>query len=352
MPAITREAGARPRMSAWSRISAWRRALGLLPVLAGLAAGPVGAQSLCVFSVTGAQGDLWNQMQDYALTMRNDGVALGLRPYPREQLVAEDLKAGQCDAALMTGVRARQFNAYTGSIDAIGGLPGYDAVELLFQALARPTAAGPLRNGPYEVAGLLPLGAAWLFINDRRVNSIEKMVGRRLAVLDYDRAQLLMADRIGVIPVNADITNFAGKFNNGVVDVVASPAVAYRPLELYRGVGARGVVVKLPVAQITFQLLIRHDRFPAGFGQASRTRFLDLFKPAMKVIREAEDDLLFFYPPPDQDRDRYRHMLQEARIALTGAGVYDRQMMRLMKKVRCRLEPAAGECSDSRELTP
>lgn len=317
-----------------------------------LATGTADAQSLCVFSVTGAQGELWNQMQDYALAMRSNGVTLELKPYTREQLVAEDLKAGQCDAGLMTGIRVRQFNSYAGSIDAVGGLPGYEALELLFQALARPAAAEPLRSGPYEVAGLLPLGSAWLFLNDRRINSIEKMVGRRLAVLDYDRAQLLMADRIGAIPVNADVTSFAGKFNNGVVDVVAAPAVAYRPLELYRGVGARGVVVKLPVAQITFQLLIRHERFPSGFGQQSRTGFLALFEPAMKVVREAEDDLLFFYPPPDRDRERYRALLQESRIALTREGIYDPRMMKLMKKVRCRLEPTAGECSDNRELTP
>lgn len=327
------------------------RTLALL--LATLLAGShAAAQSLCVFTLVGAQGELWSQAQDYALAMRRHGVVFELRPYTREQVAAEDLKAGLCDAALLGGLRARQFNSYSGSIDAIGGLPGYDALHLLLQALARPAAAAPLRNGPWEIGGIMPMGAAWLFVNDRRINSVEKMAGRRLAVLDHDRAQLLMAQRIGATAVSADVSNFAGKFNNGVVDVVAAPAVAYRPLELYRGVGTRGVVVKLPVAQLTFQLVLRHERFPPGFGQPSREQFLSLFTPAMQVITAAEDELLFFYPPPDRDRDRYRLMLQEARIALAQEGVYDARMMRLMKKVRCRLEPAAAECSDTRELAP
>lgn len=336
-----------PMTASGNKPGRWLCAL-LLCLLAGMAQ----SQSLCVFSVTGATGELWNSMQDYSLAMRARGVTLEPRPYSREQIAAEDLKAGQCDAALITGIRARLFNNYAGSIDAIGGLNSYEQVRLLLEVLARPESAEALRNGPFEVAGLMPLGAAWLFVGDRRINSVEKMAGRKVAVLDYDRAQLLMAERIGAVAVSSDITNFAGKFNNGAVDVVAAPAVAYLPLELYRGVGTRGVIVKLPVAQITFQLLIRHERFPPGFGQASREFFLNLHEPAMKVVREAEDNLLFFYPPPDRDRDRYRNLLQEARITLTAEGIYDARMMRLMKKVRCKLEPTAAECSDRRELGP
>lgn len=99
------------------------------------------------------------------------------------------------------------------------------------------------------------------------------MAGKRLAVFEHDPAQMAMATRIGAQPVSSDVSNFAGKFNNGVVDVIAAPAVAYMPLEIYRGVGANGVALDMPVAQLTFQLLLRHKRFPEGFAARARGIF-------------------------------------------------------------------------------
>ena len=307
------------------------------------------AQVFCVFDMLGAQGQLFSAMKEYALQARSWGVTLEVRPYVDERVASEDFKAGQCDAALLTGMRARQFNHVVGSIDSIGAMPGYPALKLLIETLARPEAGKLMVNGNYEVGGIMPLGAAYLFLRDRHINSVAKMAGKKIAVLDYDQAQLRMAQRIGAQAVSSDVSNFAGKFNNGVVDVVAAPAVAYLPLELYKGVGTQGVVVKMPVAQLTFQLLLHRQQFPEGFGQHSRSYFLQLFDPALKAVLEAEDQIMFFYPPPDGDSGKYQEMMREARISMTGEGIYDRRMMGIMKKVRCRLDPGNVECSDPRE---
>ncbi len=303
----------------------------------------------CVFDMAGRQGPLYGAMKEYALDARGWGVSLEVKAYTDERIAAEDLKAGQCDAALLTGVRARPLNTFTGSIDSIGGLPDYGSLKQVFTALNRPGAAELLRQGEFEVTGLLPLGAAYLFLRDRRINSVAKMAGRKMAVLDYDPAQVRMVERIGAQGVASDVTNFAGKFNNGQVDVVASPAVAYLPLELYKGVGSQGVVLKLPVAQLTFQMISRRNAFPDTFGPASRSWFLNRFDPMMKAIRDAEDDILFFFPPPDGDAPKYVEMMREARVSMTEQGLYDRRMMRLMKKVRCIRAPAQAECADNRE---
>ncbi|AJD46813.1 RND type efflux pump [Isoalcanivorax pacificus W11-5] len=325
-------------------IAGW---LGALACAAALADSP--ARSLCVFSVQGTQGELFGQMRDFAVAAQTQGVTLTPRVLVDERIAAEDFKADQCDAALLTGIRARAFNPFAGSIDAIGGLPDYDALRTLITLLARPELAPRMRQGPYEVAGIMPLGAAYIFLNDRRINSVEKIAGKRLAVFEHDAAQLMMAQRIGAQPVLSDVSNFSGKFNNGVVDVIAAPAIAYMALELYRGVGAHGVVVDMPVAQLTFQLVIRHQRFPEGFGHWARQYFLALFDPALKVVIASENEMLFFFPPPDSDAERYQLLLQESRIALTDAGHYDRQMMQLMKRVRCAHAPENAECSDARE---
>lgn len=308
------------------------------------------AQKFCIFDMVGKQGPLFAAMKEYSLMAQTWGVKIELASYVDERIAAEDFKAGQCDAVLLTGIRARQFNSFTGSIDSIGGLVDYSALKVLLETLSyHPQAQTLLHQGNYEVAGIFPLGAAYLFLKDRKINSVAKMAGRKIAVLDYDPAQVRMAQRIGAQAVSSDVTNFAGKFNNGVVDVVVAPAVAYLPLELYKGVGSQGVVLRLPVAQLTFQVLINPKKFPENFADTSRKYFFKQFDLVLRAIQQAEEDILFFFPVPDGDEQKYHDMMREARISMTQQGFYDPAMMRLMKKVRCRLQPQQAECADNRE---
>lgn len=324
--------------------------LGLISTLMMASSSVFASQKFCIFDMVGKQGPLFAAMKEYSLNAQKWGAKVELVSYVDERIAAEDFKAGQCDAVLLTGIRARQFNQFAGSIDSIGGLANYTALKLLLETLSHhPQAQSLLRQGQYEVAGIFPLGAAYLFLGDRQINSVAKMAGRKIAVLDYDPAQVKMAQRIGAQAVASDVTNFAGKFNNGVVDVVVAPAVAYMPLELYKGVGAKGVVLRLPVAQLSFQMLIRPEKFPAHFADASRKYFFTQFDAVIKAVQQAEEDILFFFPVPDGDEAKYQDMMREARIAMTKDGFYDPAMMRLMKKVRCRLQPQQAECADNRE---
>ncbi|MDP2228324.1 MAG: DUF6091 family protein [Moraxellaceae bacterium] len=327
---------------AWRPIFAFLLGWLLWPALAT-------AQSLCVFDIAGTKGPLYSEMSEFALEARRWGVTLTPRAYIDERVASEDFKAGQCDAVLVSGMRARAFNAFTGSIDSIGGLPDYTTLQQLLLTLTRTDAATLMVSGPYEVAGVLPMGAAYLFLRDRRIDGVEKMAGRKIAVLEHDAAQVRMASRIGAQAVTADVSTFAGLFNNGQVDVTAAPAVAYLPLELYRGVGSKGAVIRMPVAQLTLQLLIRREQFPEGFAARARAHFPARYPALFDAIRSAENDIFFFFPPPDGELPKYREMLRQARVSMTADGIYDARMMRLMKRVRCRAEPSAAECSDSLE---
>ncbi|HAD08083.1 MAG TPA: hypothetical protein DCF62_01260, partial [Porticoccaceae bacterium] len=84
------------------------------------------------------------------------------QPYTSESVVAEDLKAGICDAALMTGMRGRLFNKYTGTIDSIGGLPSDEHMRILLQVLANPKSADKMVQGEYVILGVAPGGAAYV----------------------------------------------------------------------------------------------------------------------------------------------------------------------------------------------
>ena len=61
--------------------------------------------------------------------------------------------------------------------------------------------------------------------------------------------------------------------------------------------------------------------------------------------REQEIPAHFWLDLPANEQARYEQIMREARVQLTKEGAYDPRMMALMKKVRCKIEPANAECS-------
>jgi ABC-type amino acid transport substrate-binding protein len=309
------------------------------------------ANKVCVFDILGAQGDVTGMMKDYALAAKGMGGQIELKTYTDERTAAEDFKAGQCDGVMLTGLRGRQFNDFTGSLDSLGAIPSNKIMEKALATLANPALAPKMVQGKYEVAGIAPAGAAYLFVKDRSINSVEKLAGKKIAVFDYDKSQAKMVQKIGAQPVSSDITNFAAKFNNGAVDIVAAPALAYKPLEMYKGLGKNGAIVRFPVVQLTFQLIINKDKFPAGFGQKSRAYWNSQTPRAMGIVTKAEKDIPagVWMDLPEKDKDGYIVLLRDARIALTKEGIYNPFTMKVLKKTRCSVNGADAECSQNLE---
>ncbi|WP_348246108.1 putative solute-binding protein, partial [Salmonella enterica] len=83
--------------------------------------------------IIGNVGPVMGAMRDWQLAALQWGLKVELIPFTNEAIAAEDLKAGKCDAALITGIRARAFNQYAGTIDSIGGVPSTDHLRLLLQ---------------------------------------------------------------------------------------------------------------------------------------------------------------------------------------------------------------------------
>ncbi len=309
------------------------------------------ALTLCVWDPLGAQGEGFSTMKDYALTARNWGADVVLKPYTDERVASEDFKAGQCDAALISGLRARSYIPFTGSIDSVGAIPSYTHMRKVIELLANPKLTPKMINGPYEFAGAVPLGAAYAFVNDRRINSMAKAAGKKVAVLDWDKSQAEVARMVGAVPVQSDITNFAGKFNNGQVDIIFCPIVGYKALELYKGLGKNGGIARYPVVQVTAQLIIRREKFPPDFGLKSRMLIADQVPRFFGIIRNVEREVepAHWMPVPLSDRDGYEKVMRELRIHLSKAGYYDPAMMTLLKRVRCKMEPDNAECSLNNE---
>lgn len=307
------------------------------------------AQSFCVFDVLGMQGPFYNSMREYATLARKWNVELELKAYTSEAQAVEDFSAGKCDMVSITGIRARDFNLFSSSIEAIGGLKTNSQMKSVIDTISRPEASKLMIQDNYEVVGVLPIGAAYLFLNDRSINAVDKLKGKRIAVLAHDLVQLRMATRLGFAPLAADIDDFAQKFNSGEAELIAAPAIAYMPLELFKGVSNKGLVLKMPVAHLSLQVVTHLHKFSADFGQKSRSYFAGQFDNLQKPITNAEQEILYFFPAPDGEYDNYQNLLRDARISLTEEGVYDPKMISLLKKVRCKSESSLNECADNKE---
>lgn len=312
-------------------------------------------RKVCVFDLIGSSGDVYNIMTDFKAAARSQGYDLEMKAYTDERIAAEDLSSGQCDASAITGIRGRKFNKFSGSIDSIGAIPDYEAMRIVMTVLGsnQESINDQLRSNSYEVMGVMPMGATYLFVKDQKINDVDALAGKSIAVMEYDEAQAKMASRVGMSPVQSDITNFSGRFNNHSVDIAFAPLAAYNALELYRGMGENGGIVDYVLGQLSMQLITRQGTFSSEFAAWSREWFAsDGWDRAMKVINNARREVpkKWWIRISDEDDARYNEMMREARIEMTGNGIYDKDMMRLLRKVRCKVDASRAECSDNREL--
>jgi len=277
-------------------------------------------------------------------------------------VASEDFRTGQCDAVIATAFRTRQFNAVAGSLDTLGATTivrdgkinindSYEVVRKVIQTYTAPQAARLMTEGNYEVGGIIPLGAAYPVVNDRKINTVEALAGKRIASFDYDKAQAVMIQRIGAQPVSADITNFSTKFNNGSVDMIAAPSLAYKPLELHKGIGKNGAIARFPILILTYQVILNKTKFPEGFGAKSREYWLGQFDRALQLIKQADASI----PPgtwmdlTSENSYKYTLMLRESRIAIAEKGMYDKRGLKVIKKIRCSVNPSDPECATKSE---
>lgn len=320
------------------------------------------AQRICVYDLLGASGDLFNMAKDYVIAAQRHGVSIELKGYTDERVATEDFRTGQCDGVIATAFRTRQFNQVSGAIDSLGATTivrdgkidmaaSYEVVRRIIQTYADPKANKLMIEGNYEVGGVVPLGAAYPIVNDRKINTVEALAGKRIASFDYDKAQAVMIQKIGAQPVSADITNFSSKFNNGVVDFIAAPSLAYKPLELYKGIGKNGAIARFPILILTYQIILNKTKFPDGFGEKSRDYWLTQFDRALQLVKQSDASI-----PPSTWMDltaenayKYTLMLRESRIDIAQKGLYDKRGLRIIKRIRCSVNPADPECATKSE---
>ena len=329
-------------------------------VLALSGAGVQAKQKVCVFDILGANGDAFNTAKDYALEMQRHGADLELKVYIDERVAVEDYRTGQCDAVMATALRTRAFNGMAAALDSMGAATvvrgdkvdlnaSFEVVRRFVEVLSEPKAAELMSSGEHEVGGILPMGAAYAFSRDRGLNVLGGLQGRKVATLEHDQAQAEWVRRLGGTPVSADSLNFGAMFNNAHVDVLIAPTIAYKPLELQRGLGTQGGVSRFPLTIYTYQLVLRKAAVPAGFAQLSRSYMAQNFDLAIASLRLADRGVpaSYWVDVPPASVQPAVGLLREVRKTLVEQGVYDAKGLRLAKRLRCEQAPTAAECASN-----
>lgn len=342
--------------------------------------------TLCVYSPDGANGEAFEQATSYIselpriaqvakqfgvdlkiirpskLQMRIDmdypqlkkkaSTELNLRVYTDERVLTEDFRSKRCDGAGISNLRARQFNPFVGSIDAIGAVQSYKQLSAVIQLLARPEYDAKMVNKDYEVVGIVPLGAAYIMVNDRRIDTLAKAAGKKVAVMNFDGTQKKLVQNVGAQPISVDLLTVGGKFNNKEVDIMAGPALLFKPLELQKGMNDKngktvGGIIRFPLIQVTGTLIMQRNKFPAGMGSIAREIISKQLRPAFEFVDKIEKEIpaKYWMEMREADKPGYIKIMREARIQMTKEGYYDPAMMKILKKVRCAQNPSSFECA-------
>ena len=336
-----------------TRMSRWIAA-GLTALSMAVAA-PAHAEtrSICVYDPAGKSGDYYGLMSKYATEASTWGVEVEIKAYTDEETAAKDYEAGQCDGVVATGVRLQRFNRFAATIEAIGGLQTYTQLKQMVTTLASSAgASAKLSQDGNTVVGFIPVGAVYLFVRDREVDTVPDLAGKRIATMAYDKASVFMVDRVGAIMVPADLGSIGPKFNNGDVDACYVSAPAFRPFELHRGLEGGGGILKAPLAQATLQVMIRDSKFPEGFADKSRKDLNGRFGTALSIIEKAEADIpaKFWVDIPAATLADWDQMFQGVRISLRDEKkAYDGMMLGVMKTLRCTENGSRAECAENKE---
>lgn len=310
-------------------------------------------QEICVFDLLGKAGESYKLIEEWKLSAQTWQGDIELIPYQDEEKAEKDFDAGKCDGVYMTSMRARKYNKFAGSVDAVGAVTSnaiaQKAISYVLDKRNRHRLTATVNGDKFEVAGIIQVGLAYIFVRDKNIDTIEKAKGKKFAYLHYDQAQKAIVESIDLVAVPSDISDFVKKFNSGKVDVIAAPAYAYKPLEISKGL-TNGALFDFPVVNITGDLIIRPSKFPANFGAQSRQWFIKKLPSNFSMVQRLEAGMnAKKITLSNEDRERYQKMLRDGRMNLTKQGVYDSTMMNVLKRARCTVERTNFECSLSGE---
>ncbi len=306
-------------------------------------------KTFCVWDPVGRTGPVMTFYSDVIPKAQAWGLRLKFVAYTEETDAVKAFKAGKCEAVVLTSILSRQFVQFAGTMDAIGAINSQEGLELAIATLSRPRAGNLMIEGNYEVVTTFPIGSMYAFVKDRSIDTIEEFSRKKLAILNKDPQMQKFADLSGASKVNVTLSNFADKFEQGMVDIVIMPALAYNTFELYNGLGKKGGIIDYRLYYGMLQTISKRDQFPEDFGFNMRKYMLTRLKEMNKMVLDAEDEIPDYYWIETNQfvKDDIDHFSKRVRLSLQDSDVNNPTALKLFWKIRCRLDPSRGECKES-----
>lgn len=330
-----------------ARLLMWCGAM-LLMASAHLSAKTLTPVTFCVWDPVGANGPFIAFLKETKLKAISWGVELNLEAYTDEKVAANDFKSGICDAVFLTNILAKDFVPFSAAFGAPGAVRSLKELKTLSASLNSSKAEGLITNEKYQVAGLFPIGEIYTFVRDRSNVAIANISGKKVSVLNGDVASTKFVETVGASPVHTTLATWAGQFNNGNIDVLFGPALAYNTFELYKGLGDKGGIVDFNILYAVMEAVVNLERVPEGFGEQMRSHALTRFDELENTVRQAKSEIPQHYwiTLDEQNRKEYEAMVKKVRLSLRDEKEYDAKAITILWKIRCKFEPSATECSE------
>lgn len=301
----------------------------------------------CVWDPVGRTGPFMNFFKGTVAEAFRWGYDLQMEAYTDESVAANDFKSGQCDAVLLTNILAKDFLPFTGAFGAPGGVRSIEELKTLSASLNNPKALPLIKYNDYELGGLYPIGEIYTFVQDRSKTRISDVSGRKVSILNNDVASMKFVEMVGASPVHTSLATWAGQFNNGNVDVMFAPALAYNTFELYKGLGAEGGIIDHSILYAVMEVVVNSKRAPEGLANHFRQHALTRFDELENTVNQAYSEIPanYWVKLEDEQREEYEDMIKKVRLTLRDEKVYDSKAVSILWKIRCKYDPGAKECS-------
>ena len=142
-------------------------------------------QEICVFDLLGKAGESYKLVEEWKLASKTWQGDIELIPYQDEEKAERDFDAGKCDGVYMTSMRARKYNKFAGSVDAVGAVTSnaiaQKAITYVLDKRNQHRLTATTNGEKYEVVGIIQVGLAYIFVRDKNIDTIEKAKGKKKA---------------------------------------------------------------------------------------------------------------------------------------------------------------------------
>jgi hypothetical protein len=314
---------------------------------ASASAAPLAPLKFCVWDPVGSSGPFIAFLKETKLKAISWGVDLQMDAYTDEKVASNDFKSGICDAVFLTNLLAKDFVPFSAAFGAPGAITTLTELKTLSATLNSPKARKFITNGKYEVTGLFPIGEIYTFVRDRSNINIANISGKKVSILNGDMASTRFAEIVGASPLHTSLATWGGQFNNGNVDVMFAPALAYNTFELYKGLGENGGIINFNILYAVMQMVVNNQRVPDDFSVKMRKHALSRFKELENTVKQAHSEIpkKYWLELDTQQRAEYETLSKDIRLALRDEKVYDAKAVSILWKIRCKFNPAATECA-------